>query len=125
MISSASSLLSCLSTFLLFHCTFFHGTSFLCYAEAPTTGIVAAAAEFPDKYGEKLAAAATAAADSAEEDETCPIEGDGDDVEVLLSDGVDTVGISGDAVCPSGDTTEVEGELGVPMKGCMADICPA
>ena len=50
---------------------------------------------------------------------------------MLLSDGVDTVGINGDAaVCPSGDTTEaaaaaVEGVLGAPMKGCMADICPA
>ena len=38
------------------------------YAEAPTTGIVAAAALLPVKYGEKLAAAATAAADSAEDD---------------------------------------------------------
>ena len=57
-----------LSTFLLFHCTFFQRTCYLRYAEAPTTGIVAAAALLPVKYGEKLAAAATAAADSAEDD---------------------------------------------------------
>ena len=46
---------------------------------------------------------------------------------MLLSDGVDTVGISGDVVCPSGETTEaaVEEEFGAPMKGCIADICPA
>ena len=47
----------------------FQRTCYLRYAEAPTTGIVAAAAALlPVKYGEKLAAAATAAADSAEDD---------------------------------------------------------
>ena len=66
---SASSFSSSLSTFLLFHCTFFQRTCYLRYAEAPTTGIAAvAAALLPVKYGEKLAAAATAAADSAEDD---------------------------------------------------------
>ena len=58
-----------ISTFLVFHCTFFQRTCYLRYADAPTTGMaVAAAAGLPVKYGEKLAAAATAATDSAVDD---------------------------------------------------------